>query len=186
MTRRAVQRRAVGLVALLAGELYLLEEYVRRGTGWHFLLHSLIGAAAGLVGATALAAARRRPGPALSPVGWAAAGQAFSVLPDVLFPLARLPHQRWMDVFLGHITVHLAWQPLIIATGCFLVAGWGWWLAAHAGRPALGVALAGLAVAVVVGALATAKPLPTRLADYARIDQSWCGPGLPPGAGVSP
>lgn len=185
MTRRLqvtpVVRRAgrvAALASLLGGEVALAAAYTARGTGWHFLLHSTLGAGAGLVLATVLATLRTRaaspPGQA---VGWAVLGQAVSVTPDVLFAAARVPHRRWMDFFLAHISIHLTPQPLLVTTGAFLVAGWGWWLAAHTYRRGLGVGLAGLAVLVVAGALALAHPLPTRLADYAAVDQAWCGPG---------
>lgn len=120
MTRRLqvtpVVRRAgrvAALASLLGGEVALAAAYTARGTGWHFLLHSTLGAGAGLVLATVLATLRTRaaspPGQA---VGWAVLGQAVSVTPDVLFAAARVPHRRWMDFFLAHISMHLTPQPL--------------------------------------------------------------------------
>ena len=168
--------RVPGLLALAAGEVALAVGYATRGTGWHFLLHSIVGAAAGLVVATGLTLARRRPG---VPLAWAVAGQVLSDGPDLLFQLGRVPHRRWMDLAVAHIEIHLVAQPLVTAVAAFLLASAGWWLAAHTSRRGAGGLLAGLAVTVVVAALVGARPLPVRLSDYDPAVVAWCGPQPP-------
>lgn len=122
-------------MALLAGlvvlEGALARAYVVRGTAWHLLLHSSIGFGLGLAAGGLVAAGRDRPTRGLA---WAVAGQVVSVTPDVLFLYLRLPHQRWMDVFVGHISIHTGPQPLLVGVGMFLLGGWAWWLAGE-GRP---------------------------------------------------
>lgn len=178
-----IGRRAAGLVALVALQGFLAASYAARGTSWHYLLHSILGAGAGLVVAALSAARTGRPG---HPVAWAVAGQLVSDAPDVLFVTASLPHRRWMDVFLGHIRIHTAPQPLLVVTAAFLLAGWGWWLASYTRRQRLGAGLALAAVALVAGALFAARPLPTRLSDYARLDAAFCGSHPPPAVPGSP
>lgn len=178
---RGSAHRWGGLLALAGVEVWLAREYVVRGTTWHLLLHSTLGLAAGLVVAAAAVAVHRPARPGWAALSCAVVGQAVSVLPDLLFAVGQVPHGRWMDAFLAHISIHLVAQPLGVSVAAFLLAGWGWWLAAHGGARRGGALLAAAAVAVVAAALATAHPLPTRLADYARLDSGlatagWCGP----------
>lgn len=172
-------RRRVGLAVLAAAELWLADQYAVRGTSWHYLLHSLVGAGFGLALAGLFGAARRR---SVSPWPWAILGQLVSITPDLIFILGRVPHQRWMDLFLGHISIHTAPQPLLVGLGMFLLGGWAWLAAALARRGA--AAALGCAAIVLFGvALGLHTPLPTRIANYqsrygpasAALAASWCG-----------
>lgn len=156
---------AVGLALLAAGEAVVVQGYVVRGTTWHLLLHSLIGLGLGLAAGAVAASLSSRPW-ARGPVRWAAAGQLVSIVPDLLFVLGRLPHARWMDAFVGHVTIHVAPAPLPVALGVFLLGSTAWYLAAVALRP-LPARLLSVATAGVLGlALALARPLPTGLGDF--------------------
>ncbi len=168
-----VGRRALLAVALIAWEAVFARAYILRGTSWHLLLHTLIGVGLGLAAAAWWSSVRRRPTSALQ---WALGGQLLSSFPDLLFVFGRVPHQLWMDAFVGHVSVHTAPQPLLVALGIFLLGGWAWERATAGARRAgslLGAAAAGL----LVLALATHAPLPTTLGDYSSVPTSaafWC------------
>ncbi|MDQ6650304.1 MAG: hypothetical protein M3Z02_09340 [Actinomycetota bacterium] len=156
---------ALALVVLAALEIAVARAYIGRGTSWHLLLHSSIGAGMGLAVGALVSAARSRPVPGL---GWAVLGQLVSILPDVAFLYLRLPHQGWMDVFVGHISIHTAPQPLLVGMGVFFLGGWAWWLASGVGRRAGGLVLTLAAVGLLSAALVAHRPVPTRLSDYQR------------------
>lgn len=170
LTRHAVVR-LVPLAVMIAVQALLAQAYYERGTSWHFLLHTTFGLGLGLSVAALVSTRLRRPVPALP---FAAAGEAVSVLPDLLFVLARVTHMRWMDVFVGHIRLHLVPGPLVVAVGLFAVGGWAWWLASPAARPRAGATLASAGLLVTVLAFAAARPLPTSLT---QVDGPawWCG-----------
>jgi hypothetical protein len=130
---------------------------------WHWLLHTVAGLGIGLTLGAVVSLLLRRPVPGLLA---ALAGQAVSVAPDLLFVVGRVPHARWMDVFLGHITLHLTFSPIGVSLAVFLLGGWAWWAAGEGGRRRMAAALVVAAVVVYVGALVTARPVPQRLADF--------------------
>lgn len=164
MTGHRLLRRGLGLLALVLVEVaFLAHEYAVRGTSWHYLLHSTIGAGLGLAAAGLYAAARDRR---VSPWPWALGGQLVSVTPDLMFVLDRMPHDRWMDVFVGHVTVHTGPQPLLVGLGVFLLGGWAWASAAALRRRGVGAVLGLAAAGLLAGALAAHVPLPTHLSDY--------------------
>lgn len=174
MTARQAATTAVRLVPLavvVAMQALLASAYYERGTSWHFLLHTTFGLGLGLSVAALVSARRRQPVAALP---FAVAGEAVSVLPDLLFVIGRLAHMRWMDVFVGHIRLHLVPEPLVVAVGLFVAGGWAWWLAAPAGRPRAGAALASGGLLAAALAFAVADPLPTSLAQADALAW-WCG-----------
>lgn len=163
-------RAIAGTLVTGAVEAWLAYEYHVRGTDWHYVLHSLLGIGAGFAVAAALGTRKV--------VRWGLLGQALSVMPDVLFIVGGIPHQRWMDIFVAHITIHVVPQPLLIATALFLLAGWGWYLTAWTPARASGRLLALSGVAVVAIALAVHHPIPTTLSQTRAIEATlrgqWC------------
>jgi len=176
------RRTLVFLLVVVLVEAVVVRAYLVRGVAWHGLLHTAVGIGLGLSAAALVSAARRRPVAALP---FALAGQLVSVAPDLLFVLARLPHARWMDAFVGHVSIHTAPLPLPVALVVFLLGGWAWWWCAFGTRTAAGVGLAALALVLFAGALALREPLPTELADYRDPASAkfWCG--TPPAAAPS-
>lgn len=167
--------RALALAAAGAGESVVAQAYVQRGTTWHLLLHTLIGLGLGLAaGATASALVQNRGrarhpdsrGRPFGPVRWAVAGQLVSIVPDLLFVVLRIPHAQWMDVFIGHITIHLVPAPLLVALTVFLLGSSAWFAAVVLRRRLVGAVLAVSTVAALGTALALAAPIPTSLSDY--------------------
>lgn len=152
----------LGLMLFIVIEGYAYRRYVLLGSQFHFWLHTLFGATVGMTLATALQLVRphlRVPGLAIGAVA-----HLWSAFPDVLFIGVGAVHQRWMDVFAGHISVHFIPQPIVSSAGLLLIAG----LAASlvsAGRRRT----ASLALVAVVGlgglAFALRSPIPTTLDD---------------------
>lgn len=72
-------------------------------------------------------AAMARGRPVVLPLVWLLAGHLVAMGPDLAF-LAGVAHQRWMDVFLGHISSHFVpgrnwtWYGVFLASlGLYLV-----------------------------------------------------------------
>ena len=159
MRRVAVLAAWAGLVVL---QVVVARTYVGFGTWWHWLLHTQVGWGVGLATAALVAAVSRWRVPAVVAL---LAGQLASIVPDLLFRFARMPHEPSMDVWLGHIAIHTGPSPVLVALGSLLLGGWAH-LAATVGRRRLAVPLALGALALVVVACVLARPLPTTLADY--------------------
>jgi hypothetical protein len=162
MTARALRLAAwSGLAALQYG---VAVAYLSRGTWWHYLLHQLVGWGAGLALAALVAAHTRYRVPAVAAL---VAGQLASIVPDLLFRYARMPHEPSMDVWLGHISIHTGPAPLLVALGCLLLGGWAFTGAAWSRRwEATGLAAA--AALLVTAACLLAEPVPDRLSEFPR------------------
>lgn len=94
---------ALQLLALAGAEVVLFRAYGAQQAGFHWSTHFLVGLTAAAVWNLLWLAVKAAPAP----------GQLLSILvfhlyamfPDLLFAVG-IPHERWMDVFLGHISVH--------------------------------------------------------------------------------
>lgn len=159
MRRAAVLAAWAGLAALQVG---LVMAYLGLGTWWHWLLHQLVGWGLGLATAALVAATSRyrvRALPALL------VGQLLSIVPDLQFRYARMPHEPSMDLWLGHISIHTGPSPVLVALAALLVGGWAWVAGAYDRRAVAG-SLGCVALVLVVGACLLARPVPSTLADY--------------------
>jgi len=83
--------------------VYLYVSYRAHDARFHWFVHFFAGASLALVLMAAVAARTRRP--VRFPLLWPVLGHLVAMFPDFLFNLG-FAHQRWMDVFAGHITVH--------------------------------------------------------------------------------
>ena len=159
--------RRLGVLAALSGVLALegavAAAYLGLGTWWHYLLHQLVGWGVGLSTAALVGTVSRWHPPALPAL---LLGQLVSIVPDLLFRYARMPHEPSMDLWLGHISIHRGPSPVLVALCALLLGGWGH-LAVLAGRRRLGAALAAGGLVLVAGACVLARPLPTALTEYA-------------------
>jgi hypothetical protein len=151
-----------GWVGLVALEVVVARAYVGFGTWWHWLLHTQVGWGVGLATAALVATVSRWRVPAVAAL---LAGQLVSIVPDLQFRFARMPHEPSMDLWLGHIAVHTGPSPVLVALGSLLLGGWAH-VAVTLGRRRLAAPLAVGALVLVVGACVLARPLPARLADH--------------------
>lgn len=145
---------AVQLVLLVAAELVLYVSYDVHDARFHWATHFLVGLAFASLVLLARLLLTGVPGPRLlltTVLGF----HLFAMLPDLLFR-GGVPHDRWMDVFLGHVAAHDlpggdgTW--LVIALVCLglYAAALSAWIRARgteaaAGMPP-GVGLTGMAV----------------------------------------
>ncbi|MDP9436934.1 MAG: hypothetical protein M3P93_17825 [Actinomycetota bacterium] len=152
----------LGWLGLLALEGLIARSYLGLGTWWHWLLHQSVGWGAGLVLAALVGATTRYRVPV---VGALLVGQVLSIVPDLLFRFARMPHDASMDLWLGHISIHRGPSPTVVALVSLLVGAAAWTAMTYGQRrTSIGLSLA--AVVLVTGACLLAKPVPTRLADF--------------------
>lgn len=84
-------------------EVYLYVAYRAHEARFHWFTHFFVGASAALLIMAAVAYRRRRP--VRYPLMWPILGHLVAMFPDFLFT-AGTAHQRWMDVFLGHLSTH--------------------------------------------------------------------------------
>ena len=159
MRRAAVAAAWAGVLAL---QYLVAMSYLGLGTWWHWLLHQLIGWGVGLGTAALVAVVSRYRIPAVVAL---LGGQLVSIVPDLQFRLARMPHEPSMDLWLGHISIHTGPSPVLVALGAVLLGGWAW-IASSYERKAVAGALGAAALALVAAACLLARPLPTELADY--------------------
>ena len=105
------------VIALLA-EVGLYASYRGHDARFHWFTHFFVGASVALVAMAAVAARIRRPVPL--PLVWPFLAHVVAMFPDFLFT-AGIAHERWMDVFLGHINTHfvpgrnLTWFAVFLA-----------------------------------------------------------------------
>lgn len=90
-------------VAAAAAEAGLLVAYMRQDSLVHWLVHLYAGGGAAMLVAAAVAWHRRRPVASLWV--WVVAGHALATFPDALFA-AGMVHERWMDIFVAHVSTH--------------------------------------------------------------------------------
>ena len=151
-----------GWSGLLAVQVVVAAAYYGFGSWWHWLLHQLVGWGVGL-GTAALIGATTRyriwAVPALL------VGQLVSIVPDLQFRYARMPHEPSMDVWLGHISIHTGPSPVLVALGSLLLGGWAW-IAMSYGRKAPALGLGAAALGLVLVACLLARPVPDTLAEF--------------------
>lgn len=94
----------IQLGVLLVAELLLFRSYVHHEAGFHWATHFLVGlTAAAIVNAIWLAL---KGAPARGQLLWVLGLHLYAMFPDLLFSPGLIPHNGWMDVFLGHISSH--------------------------------------------------------------------------------
>ena len=89
--------------AAVLAEAGLYASYRGHDARFHWFTHFFVGAATALAAMTVVVVLRRRP--VARPLVWPLAAHLFAMTPDLLFT-AGYAHRRWMDLFLGHISVH--------------------------------------------------------------------------------
>ncbi len=151
-----------GWAGLLAIQGTVAVAYDNFGSWWHWLLHQLVGWGIGLGTAAVIGAATRYR---IWAVPALLVGQLASIVPDLQFRYARMPHEPSMDVWLGHISIHTGPSPVLVALGALLLGGWGW-IAMTYGRKVPAAALGVATLGLVLGACLLARPVPDTLAEF--------------------
>ncbi len=112
------------IAVLIEVGLYL--SYRGHDARFHWFTHFFVGASAALAVMAAMTLRTRRAVP--YPLVWVVVAHLVAMFPDVLF-IAGRAHQRWMDIFLGHISSHfvpgrnLTWYLVFLtALALFLAA----------------------------------------------------------------
>ncbi len=115
---RKALRLCLWCLLAVAVEVALFSSYRGHDAKFHWFTHFFVGASVALLAMAGVALRTRRAVPL--PLVWPLAGHLFAMLPDVVFN-AGVAHERWMDVFLGHISSHfvpgrnLTWYVVFLA-----------------------------------------------------------------------
>ena len=119
MNRRWLFATCAWCLLAVAFEVYLYMAYRTHEARFHWFTHFFAGSALALLVMAAVAYRTRRP--ALFPLIWPILGHLYAMFPDFLFT-AGIAHQRWMDLFLGHISTHFVPGRNLTWYGVFLLA----------------------------------------------------------------
>ncbi len=85
-------------------EIALYLSYRGHDARFHWFTHFFVGSAVALLVMSAVALRTHRPVP--MPLVWPLLGHLYAMFPDFLFSGGHIAHERWMDVFLGHVSSH--------------------------------------------------------------------------------
>ncbi len=145
---------AAQLVLLVAAELALYASYDAHDARFHWATHFLVGLAFASLVLLARLLLTGTPGPRLL-LPLVLGFHLFAMLPDLLFR-GGVPHDRWMDVFLGHVAAHdlpggdTSWLAIALLCLALYTAALTAWIRARAAEAAAGmppgVGLTGMAV----------------------------------------
>lgn len=97
------RRWVIGPILAVAIEVFLYVSYQAHEARFHWFTHFFVGATVALIGMTAWVLLERRS--VAYPILWLVLGHLVAMFPDFLFTFG-IPHRRWMDVFLGHLSTH--------------------------------------------------------------------------------
>jgi len=121
----AALRLCLWCLLAVAVEIALFLSYRGHDSRFHWFTHFFVGASAALLIMAVVAWRQRRP--VRYPLIWPILGHLIAMFPDILFAQG-IAHQRWMDVFLGHLSTHfmpgrnLTWYLVFLATLGFYLA----------------------------------------------------------------
>lgn len=127
----ALRTLLIQLGVVIVAEVMLFASYRGHEASFHWATHFLVAMTVWAAVNLAWLALKGAPARAqlLTLLGW----HLFAMFPDLLFSRADVPHDDWMDVFLGHITAHYmpggayTWLFLALAASAvyaIVLAGW--------------------------------------------------------------
>ena len=103
MNRRRGLTITAWTAAAVAVEVYLYIGYRVHEARFHWFTHFFVGASFALL---IMAAVTARTGRSIPyPLLWPILSHLLAMFPDILFT-AGIAHERWMDIFLGHLSTH--------------------------------------------------------------------------------
>ena len=114
-----VMRLCLWCILAVVVEIGLYLSYRGHDARFHWFTHFFVGSAVALLIMSAVALRTRRPVPV--PLVWPLLGHLYAMFPDFLFTGGHIAHERWMDIFLGHISTHfvpgrnLTWYLVFLA-----------------------------------------------------------------------
>lgn len=103
MKVRAELKACAWCLVFVVIEVSLYISYQAHEARFHWFTHFFVGSSVALMAMSAFVMVTRRP--ARVPLIWPVAAHVFAIIPDFLFT-AGVAHQRWMNVFLGHLAGH--------------------------------------------------------------------------------
>lgn len=112
-------RLCLWCLAAVVVELALYFSYRGHDARFHWFTHFFVGTSTALVVMAAVTLRSGRPVP--YPLVWPVLGHLFAMTPDLAFT-GGVVHQRWMDVFLGHVSTHfvpgrnVTWYAVFLAS----------------------------------------------------------------------
>lgn len=121
---------SIQLAVLVLAEIVLFQTYGAHDARFHWAAHFLVALATAALVLLAVLLVRGSPGryPLLLVLGL----HLFAMAPDLIFR-AGAPHALWMDVFLGHVSVHYlpggdtAWLVIaLVAVGAYVAVLTRW------------------------------------------------------------
>jgi hypothetical protein len=117
-TARTSLRLCAWCLAAVIVEIAFYLSYRGHDARYHWFTHFFVGGSVALLVMTAVTLRTHRPVPL--PLLWILLAHAFAMTPDFLFVGGRV-HERWMDLFLGHLSSHyvpgrnLTWYVVFLA-----------------------------------------------------------------------
>lgn len=118
----------IQLAIYIPAEIFLYLSYSLDRSSFHWATHFFVGNIVVFVGFSIWEYVTHRP--VGLPFVWLLGGHLFAMAPDLLFRYAHIAHERWMDIFFGHITTHFipgqnwTWYVLFMITfGMYLLLG---------------------------------------------------------------
>ena len=166
------RRHLISASLIVIIEILFYRQYAQRGAEFHFWVHSLFGAALGIVVVTIWLLCRPKRSTGLS--AWEAGfiGHAYSAIPDFLFIAVGILHMYWMDIFALHISLHFVRQPVLTMLLLFLTAllAYG---CVRSGRRTYGRYLVICWLVLLGGSLLFRHPIPTNLRQLQHHERSY-------------
>ncbi len=96
-------RSCIWCVVAIMVEIGLYLSYRGHDARFHWFTHFFVGGATALTVMAVVAQRRRRA--VARPLVWPLAAHVFAMAPDLAFT-GGYAHRGWMDMFLGHVSVH--------------------------------------------------------------------------------
>jgi len=118
-------------------ELALYLSYRGHDARFHWFTHLFVGTSVALLAMALVAVRTGRPVP--YPLVWPVAAHLVAMTPDLLFAAGHA-HQRWMELFLGHISAHFVPGRNLTWYAVFLLSLAAYLLAVDRGRAHRGAA----------------------------------------------
>lgn len=98
------QKYLLYLFAYFSSEIIAYSIYSGHLASFHWFTHFFVGGSIALLSMSIWI--YRTHLPVRYPLFWLYLGHIFAMIPDLLFDFAHIPHERWMDIFFGHISTH--------------------------------------------------------------------------------